>query len=161
MQKDGQELQRVCTNAKRMARSDGVWLQQGSALCSVSVACPSNDKVSTSSTAPSDDVPLSEFACVAGLAGKLLCVNKRLLDEPGLLWRRPHDAGYLAVLALSRKRHSEAIAQLAGYAAYAQQRAVPVELLKHCGEFGREEYLVVHPEDSFEQGRSHGEPQQA
>ena len=128
------------SNAKRMRKTDGLWLQQDNEICNVRVVAADSATVQPS---PAEGITVCDFACLAGVAGKLLCVNKRLIAEPDLLWRRPHDAGYLAVLALNRKQHADAIAQLADLDTFAQQRNVPPELLRSCGVFGAADYERV------------------
>jgi hypothetical protein len=83
------------------------------------------------------------FACMAGVSGKVLCVNKRLLMEPHLLWTRPHDVGYLAVLAMHKREHSKALAELVGVEGIVEARGVPEEMMRSSGVFGAEEYACV------------------
>jgi hypothetical protein len=87
-----------------------------------------------------DESTRQKFRCTAGIAGKLLCVNKRLETEPELLWRRPHDAGYLAVMALHKREHAAAVEGLHGAEEYGSLRGVPMELVRHCGVFDHEQY---------------------
>ena len=68
--------------------------------------------------------PQSTWQLQAGIAGKLLCVNKRIAQEPTLLLRRPHAEGHLAVVALYAKEHEQAVASLLGADAFAQLRGV-------------------------------------
>ena len=75
------------------------------------------------------------FSLVAGLSGKLLCVNRRLVAEPQLLWTRPHDMGYLVILAMQRKEHAALQQLLSTAPVFAQEHGFNVDMLQHCGTF--------------------------
>ena len=69
------------------------------------------------------------------MSGKVLCVNKRLLQEPDLLWQRPHDMGYLAIVALQKREHAQAMSDLMTVEAFAQVRQASPDLLRNAGVF--------------------------
>ena len=147
VQVNGQELQSVCTNAKRMKRSDGVWLQQDSALCSVHIACTSQaDTVHAVCSACRRLVYCSCRICVRwqGSPASSCASTSDCLPSLTFCGGGRMTQGTSRVLAMSRKEHSDAIARLAVDAAFAQERAVSAELLQHCGVFAGVEYGSVH-----------------
>lgn len=149
-----QPLAEVRCNAKKMKKGDGTWVAPDTHICDISVcrAAPAKAAAGCDQQAEAADVAAAQaceparqpdsdgagaeaFACVSGVHGKVLCMNTRLLSEPELLWRRPHDEGYLMIVAMHAARHKELQASMEGVDAVAERRGVGHERLRACAVF--------------------------
>jgi hypothetical protein len=195
MQVKDQQLEKVVSNAKKMKKNEGAWIQSDTRMCEFTVQItkksgslaeegtreplgseqdgmqshrPNSDDAqelvdsSCAHTAgaqcdadgggaspPSEVVSRHEeqgvsvrkvFACVAGMDGKVCCMNTRLLTNPELLWQRPHDEGYVSVLAMHTKRHIELQQALLNVEGAAKQRGVDASWLRRRSRFELADY---------------------
>ena len=157
-----QPLADVCSNAKKMQRSEGTWVAPDTRIAEISVgrtapaqAGMTGDEHASEAVASSAAQQASEpdqqpdsgageaatFVCTAGVHGKVLCMNTRLIDEPAALWRRPHDEGYLMIVAMHTARHKELQQSMDGLEAVAAARGVEQESLRACAVFDLQQYV--------------------
>jgi hypothetical protein len=84
------------------------------------------------------------FTCAAGMEGKVLCVNTQLLTSPELLWQRPHDEGYIGILAIHAKKHAEMQQSWLDVESAAKVRNVDACWLRRRTKFELADYASMH-----------------
>jgi hypothetical protein len=93
-QVNGKDLAGIRDNGSKMSKKVGTWTKPDTVICRISCT----DESSSEPT----------VLCRAGLPGKFLVANTRLLEDPSLLIKRPHDEGFLFMLCMYAEDHEQA-----------------------------------------------------
>lgn len=150
----------IRSNAKKMSMSDGFWLNVTTQLCAFeavpreanAAAAEPAAAAAAEPAAAADEAP--ETAGVpAGAATqqtftacakfKILECNPRVVSDPDLLWRRPHDQAFLVVGALHTEWETRIKQEMMSEAQFCKARGVEASDLR-CGYFELDDYSRIH-----------------
>lgn len=142
----------IRSNAKKMSMSDGFWLNVTTQLCAFEAVPRDANTGAAEPAAAANEAPetagapagaATQQAFTACAKFKILECNPRVVSDPDLLWRRPHDQAFLVVGALHTEWETRIKQEMMSEAQFCKARGVEASDLR-CGYFELDDYLRIH-----------------
>jgi hypothetical protein len=112
-----------------MSQRQGTWVRPNTDVCTLTFqsSCAASEADGSAAVAATEPVT---FCLTAGVKGKVLSGNGRLLEDPSPLSLRPHDNGHLLILALQGKEAQRHVEGSISEVEFLRMRGLPAHVLR-------------------------------